>query len=112
MELKNMALDTFTSDSEQGFTRNVHLKNTTVTKFIWQDVTVTVQDRVTKKPKAILDQVEGIVSAGLIPFHPLEPEICILTCALLRRDVCFDGPQWIWKDYSFKLPSQTRQLWS
>lgn len=63
-----MIPDAFTSDSELGFTHNVHLRNNTVKTFIWKDVSVIVEDRVTKQPKAILDQVDGIVLAGLIPF--------------------------------------------
>lgn len=66
MELKSNAPDAFSSDSERGFEHNAQLRNTTVDHFIWKDVTVTVQDRATKQPKAILKNVNGVVLAGLI----------------------------------------------
>lgn len=68
IELKSVAPDTFSSDSERGFEHNAQLKNTAVKHFVWQDVTVTVQDRATKQPKAILENVNGVVSAGMILF--------------------------------------------
>lgn len=40
------------------------LKNDTVRDFAWQDVTVTIKDRGTKLPKAILANVDGYVEAG------------------------------------------------
>ncbi len=40
------------------------LENTTVHNFSWQDVTITVKDRATKQPKAILEKVNGFVNAG------------------------------------------------
>ncbi|ELR07707.1 hypothetical protein VC83_03755 [Pseudogymnoascus destructans] len=59
-----VAPDAFSSDSERGYEHHAQLKNTTVKHFIWQDVTVTVQDRATKQPKAILENVDGVVLAG------------------------------------------------
>lgn len=80
IELKGgMAPDAFSSDSERGFEHNAQLKNTTVKHFIWQDVTVMVQDRATKQPKAILENVDGVVLAGLILFPATPRWICILT---------------------------------
>jgi Fe-S cluster assembly scaffold protein SufB len=40
------------------------LENTTVYNFGWQNVTVTIKDRATKQPKAILEKVNGFVNAG------------------------------------------------
>jgi hypothetical protein len=57
-------LPSFPEDSEKGLIHNDHLKNTTVHDFLWQGVTVTVQDRQTKQPKALIDHVDGIVHAG------------------------------------------------
>lgn len=41
-----------------------HLTNTSVQSYAWKNVTVTVKDRRTKKPKDILSNVNGIVHAG------------------------------------------------
>ncbi|PHH66124.1 hypothetical protein CDD81_187 [Ophiocordyceps australis] len=40
------------------------LQNTSVQNIAWQDVTLTVRDRRTKEPKALLDGVNGMVQAG------------------------------------------------
>ncbi|KAF5234845.1 hypothetical protein FANTH_11939 [Fusarium anthophilum] len=53
-------------DSEQRPVAEKHLLNTTIKNFTWRNVTVTVKDRETKQPKAIVDNVEGIVEAGEI----------------------------------------------
>ncbi|KLO88268.1 ATP-binding cassette protein [Fusarium fujikuroi] len=53
-------------DSEQRPVAEKHLLNTTIKNFTWCNVTVTVEDRETKQPKAIVDNVEGIVEAGEI----------------------------------------------
>ena len=111
MELKGNAPDAFSSDSERGFEHNAQLRNTTVNHLIWKDVTVTVQDRATKQPKAILENVDGVVLAGMIIFPVIPRWICILTWASFRRDVCFDGPKWLWENNSLELPRQARQLW-
>ncbi|KAH9219946.1 P-loop containing nucleoside triphosphate hydrolase protein [Leptodontidium sp. 2 PMI_412] len=58
--------DRYNVDIEQKAGDDAHLLNNTVRNFIWQDVTVTVKDNKTGKPKAILDNVEGIVKAGEI----------------------------------------------
>ncbi|CCT71224.1 related to ATP-binding cassette protein [Fusarium fujikuroi IMI 58289] len=53
-------------DSEQRPVAEKHLLNTTIKNFTWCNVTVTVEDRETKQPKAVVDNVEGIVEAGEI----------------------------------------------
>jgi len=52
-------------DVEQHAVAEAHLKNTTVRNITWKDVTVTVKDRETKVLKAIVENVEGIVEAGI-----------------------------------------------
>lgn len=61
--------DRYNVDIEQKASDEAHLLNNTVRNFIWQDVTVTVNDNKTGKPKAILDNVEGIVKAGKYKSH-------------------------------------------
>lgn len=56
--------DQFEVDLERKHEDDAHLLNTTVSSFTWQDVTVTVKDNKTGKPKAILEGIEGIVKAG------------------------------------------------
>jgi hypothetical protein len=56
--------ETFSVDIEQKAGDEAHLQNTTVHNFSWKGVTVTVKDRITKQPKAILDNIDGIVKAG------------------------------------------------
>jgi hypothetical protein len=57
-------------DIEQQAVSESHLMNTTIHSIFWKNVTVTVQDRETKQPKAIVDGVDGIVEAGkLFVFH-------------------------------------------
>lgn len=51
-------------DIEQKAVDDAHLRNTTIQNFVWRGVTVTVKDNKTKKPKAILDGIDGIVRAG------------------------------------------------
>jgi hypothetical protein len=63
------ARDTFTMDVEQKAIDESSLRNDTVRNFSWQGVSVTVKDRGTKEPKAILDNVEGYVEAGEIEFY-------------------------------------------
>ncbi|KAF4341404.1 ABC transporter G family member 11 [Fusarium beomiforme] len=53
-------------DSEQRPVAEKHLLNTRIKNFAWRNITVTVKDRETKQPKAIVDNVEGIVEAGEI----------------------------------------------
>ncbi|KAJ4324157.1 hypothetical protein N0V84_003990 [Fusarium piperis] len=55
-----------TMDLEECPVAEKHLLNTTVKNLTWRGVTVTVKDRETKKPKTIVDNVEGIVEAGEI----------------------------------------------
>jgi hypothetical protein len=56
--------ETFSIDIEQKAVDEAHLQNTTVHNFSWKRITVTVKDRLTKQPKAILDGVDGIARAG------------------------------------------------
>ena len=51
-------------DIEQQAMAEAHLKNTTVRDFSWQGVTVTVKDRVTKQPKTLVENAQGVVEAG------------------------------------------------
>lgn len=53
-----------TMDLEERPVAEKHLLNTTVKNLTWRGVTVTVKDRETKEPKAIVDNVEGVVEAG------------------------------------------------
>ncbi|KAK3379345.1 P-loop containing nucleoside triphosphate hydrolase protein [Lasiosphaeria ovina] len=53
-------------DIERRAVAEAHLQNTTVRNISWRGVTVTVKDRETKLPKAIVENVEGIVEAGEI----------------------------------------------
>jgi len=52
-------------DVESHAMAEAHLKNSTVRNISWSGVTVTVKDRDTKQPKVIVDNVEGIVEAGM-----------------------------------------------
>lgn len=52
-------------DLEEGSCSEDHLVNTTVKNITWAGVTVTVKDRETKQPRTIVDNVEGIVEAGM-----------------------------------------------
>lgn len=52
-------------DIEKQAVAEAHLKNTTVQNISWKGVNVVVKDRITKEPKAIVDNVEGIVEAGM-----------------------------------------------
>lgn len=54
-------------DLEQNAAEEAHLRNTTVRDMAWTGITVTVKDRVTKKPKVLLDNIEGYVEAGKPP---------------------------------------------
>ncbi|KAK3357604.1 P-loop containing nucleoside triphosphate hydrolase protein [Lasiosphaeria hispida] len=53
-------------DVEHHAVAEAHLRNTTVRSLSWRNVTVTVKDRETKEPKAVVENVEGIVEAGEI----------------------------------------------
>lgn len=54
-------------DVEKRAADNVHMQNTTIKNFVWQNITVTVKDHKTKQPKALLHDVNGIVKAGMLP---------------------------------------------
>lgn len=55
---------TFIVDIEQKAVDEAHVQNTTVQSYSWKGVTVTVKDRQTKQPKAILSGIDGSVKAG------------------------------------------------
>ena len=62
--------DQFPIDIEQKPLDDAHLMNNDVRTFVWRSVTVTVRDKASKQPKAILDNVDGIVEAGMISTPP------------------------------------------
>lgn len=66
-----------TMDLEERPVAEKHLLNTTVKNLTWRGVTVTVKDRETKEPKAIVDNVEGIVEAGEFNSSALITDNCI-----------------------------------
>ncbi|KAG9241223.1 P-loop containing nucleoside triphosphate hydrolase protein [Calycina marina] len=53
-------------DLEKGNVTDLHLHNSTILDYMWQDVTITVTDRKTKQPRSLLHDVSGIVKAGEI----------------------------------------------
>ena len=59
--------DVHVIDIEKHAVAEAHLKNTTIRNLAWKNVTVTVKDRETKQPKKIVENVEGIVEAGMRP---------------------------------------------
>jgi hypothetical protein len=65
------ARDAFGMDVEQKAGDDTSLKNDTVRSFAWQGITVTIKDRKTKEPKAILANVDGYVEAGKFYFYIL-----------------------------------------
>jgi hypothetical protein len=54
----------FDVDIEQTIMEDHHLRNDTIRNFVWQGVTVTVNDHKTKQPKNILQDVSGVLQAG------------------------------------------------
>lgn len=56
---------TFEIDIEKRAIDDAHLRNTTVKSFAWRGITVTVKDQKTKLPKVILDNIDGVVEAGV-----------------------------------------------
>jgi len=64
---RNVKQDPFSVDIEQKAVDDAHLMNNTVRNFAWQGITVVVKDHKTKKPKAILENVDGFVEAGTSP---------------------------------------------
>lgn len=64
-------------DLEERPVAEKHLLNTTVKNLTWRGVTVTVKDRETKEPKAIVDNVEGVVEAGELTLSPPVADDCI-----------------------------------
>lgn len=58
------AHSTLIVDIEEKAVDDGSLRNDIVRNFAWQDLTVTIKDRRTKEPKAILAHVDGYVEAG------------------------------------------------
>ncbi|KAF8852060.1 P-loop containing nucleoside triphosphate hydrolase protein [Acephala macrosclerotiorum] len=58
--------DAFNVDIEQKTLDNSHLLNDTVRNYSWSGISVVVKDHKTKQPKAILQDINGIVEAGEI----------------------------------------------
>ncbi|KAF2437084.1 ATP-binding cassette transporter-like protein [Tothia fuscella] len=52
------------TDVEKTAGEYTQLFNTNIRSFAWRDITVSVKDRVTKQPKNILQNVDGVVRAG------------------------------------------------
>lgn len=65
MFYKSVTQDALNNDIEQCTVDNPQLMNNTVKNLIWKNVTVTVKDHKTKQPKTILDNVDGIIEAGI-----------------------------------------------
>jgi len=61
----NPKLSSMEKDLEKTAGDYAHLSNTTIRSFGWGGVTVSVKDRATKKPKTILQGVNGFVQAGM-----------------------------------------------
>ncbi len=57
-------------DVEGQAVAEAHLQNTSVSSIVWKEVTVTVKDRETKLPKALVENVSGVVEAGTIRTPP------------------------------------------
>jgi len=66
---ENGSKETGSIDIEEQAIAEAHLKNTTVRAISWRGVTVTVKDRESKQPKTIVDNVHGIVEAGIYLPH-------------------------------------------
>lgn len=83
--------DPYAVDIEKTVIDDSNLMNSTVQNYAWKGITITVKDHKTKQPKAILQDVSGIVEAGKLsknsPFHKL---------IMYRRGMRFDGTQRIW----------------
>ncbi|KAL1793578.1 hypothetical protein ACET3X_008560 [Alternaria dauci] len=61
-----MSSSSIMADVEKGNTGSdyAHLRNEEVKSFSWEDVTVTVKDRISKQPIGLLSNVSGMVEAG------------------------------------------------
>lgn len=56
--------ENYDPDLEQKAMDDAHLMNKEVKTFAWTHIKVVVKDHKTKKPKAILDGVDGVIEAG------------------------------------------------
>ncbi|KAF8579679.1 ABC-2 type transporter family protein [Ramaria rubella] len=63
---RSVSPDAFSVDVERKAGEEVHSQSATVRNFVWKGITVTVTDKQTKQPRAILEDVSGIVNAGEI----------------------------------------------
>ena len=78
LHLYNVVIqDAVTVDIEQKEVYNAHLVNDTVQTFALRGITVNVKDHKTKKPKAILENVEGFVEAGMSLISPTSQGISV-----------------------------------
>jgi hypothetical protein len=64
-EIKPANQDSFLVDVEQKMLDDCHLMNDVVRNYCWQGVKVVVKDHETKAPKAILQDISGVVEAGI-----------------------------------------------
>ena len=64
---------------------NAQLMNSDVRTFVWRNSKVTVKDRQTKLPKAILDGVDGVVEAGMTLILSLTLNIAFHSSNLICR---------------------------
>jgi hypothetical protein len=84
--------DASTVDIEQKEVHDAHLVNDTVQNFAWRGITVAVKDHKTKKRKAILENVEGFVEAGMLLISQNTQGISVdIADQQTRRDLRIDG---------------------
>jgi hypothetical protein len=62
---KKTNLVSYSTDIEDGVVTETHLMNNNVKNFTWKGITVTVNDSKTGAPKVILDNIDGLVQAGM-----------------------------------------------
>jgi len=65
MDITLEGRDSYGTDAEKTVADEAHLQNTTVRNYLWRDITVTVKDRETKQPLHLLENVNGVVEAGV-----------------------------------------------
>ena len=61
---KKPKLSAMDADVEKTAGDCAQLTNTSVRGFSWDGITVSVKDRVTKKPKILLQSINGFIEAG------------------------------------------------
>ena len=72
---------------KDGDSHYAHLTNTYVSSYSWENVTVTVKDRESERPKDILSNVSGSIQAG----EYNEAVVDNITDAEGRRDASSNG---------------------